>query len=210
LKSSTKIIALGAACAACCALPVAGPLLAGALAGSALASLGLDTLEWSAGLGAAGLVVFLLPQRRRPGRVSSSASIEDFCGCSGVGNSAQSAQATELAPIACTLTASDFKERVSWIRDLAGESLLRVRREPLALHLTYDVAAADRVREMVRNEEACCAFLRFDLRSAARGIHLTITAPEGARETANELFAYFAPEVAHSTPQSPPTQKEPV
>jgi hypothetical protein len=210
LKSSTKIIALGAACAACCALPVAGPLLAGALAGSALASLGLETLEWSAGLGAAGLVVFLLLQRRRPGRVSSSASIEDFCGCSGVGNSAQSAQATELAPIACTLTASDFKERVSWIRDLAGESLLRVRREPLALHLTYDVAAADRVREMVRNEEACCAFLRFDLRSDARGIHLTITAPEGARETANELFAYFAPELAHSTPQSPPTQKEPV
>ena len=47
--------------------------------------------------------------------------------------------------------------------------------------------------EMVRKEQACCAFLRFDLRGDARGTYLTITAPEGAGETANELFGHFAP-----------------
>jgi hypothetical protein len=188
---------------------VASPLFAGAFAGSASARLGLETVEWIAGLGAGGIAAFLLLRRWGPWRISGCASI-DSCGCSGVSSAAQSVQATELAPIACTLTPGEFKERVSWIRDLAGESLLCVRREPLALHLTYDVAAADRVCEMVRNEEACCAFLRFNLRSDARGIHLTITPPEGAREIANELFAHFAPELARSKSPSTPTQKEPV
>jgi hypothetical protein len=210
LKSPTKIIALGFACAACCALPVAGPLFAAAFAGSASARLGLETVEWIVGLGASGIAAFLLLRRRRPGRASISASIEASCGCSGVGSAAQSVQATELAPIACTLTAGDFKKRIAWVRDLASESLLQARREPLALHLTYDVAAAGRVREMVRKEEACCAFLHFDLRSDACGTYLTITAPEGARETANELFAYFAPDLARSKSPSTLTQKEPV
>jgi hypothetical protein len=81
-----------------------------------------------------------------------------------------------------------------------------VRREPLALHLIYDTSAADRVSEMVRKEEACCEFLRFDLREAASGIHLTITAPEEAREAANELFAHFTPELARS--EVPPSRMQ--
>ncbi len=179
MKTSTKIIALGAACAACCALPVAGSLLAGVFAGSALPSLGLGTVEWI---------------------------VENACGCSGSTIIAELVETAKHAPIACTLTPCDFKERVNWIRDLACESLLHVRREPLALHLIYDTSAADRVREMVRKEEACCEFLRFDLREAANGIHLTITAPEEAREAANELFAHFTPELARS--EVPPSRMQ--
>lgn len=200
LKNTTKIIALGTACAACCALPLAGPLLVGAFAGSAIFAFGAESLEWIAGLAAAGIAAFLLLRFWRSARASGEAANTD-CGCS------PASKTTGPAPIACTLTQGDFKERIEWIRDLAQESLLDVRREPLALHLTYDAAAAARVREMVGKEQACCAFLHFDLRDDARGVHLTITAPEEEREAANELFAHFAPELARS--QSPSTQKDP-
>ena len=55
----------------------------------------------------------------------------------------------EAAPIACTLTRGDFKDRASWIRELASRSLRAARRTPLALHLTYAPEAAAQVRELV-------------------------------------------------------------
>jgi len=44
---------------------------------------------------------------------------------------------------------------------------------------------------MVAGEQHCCAFLDFDLREDADAVHVTITAPENAREAADELFAQF-------------------
>ena len=61
---------------------------------------------------------------------------------------------------------------------------------------------------MVRKEGACCAFLDFDLHENAQGIHLSITAPENARDAANDLFAHFAPDLVAS--HSSATQKETV
>jgi len=49
-----------------------------------------------------------------------------------------------------------------------------------------------------------------DLHEDARGVHLTTTAPNEAREVANELLAHFAPELARSQLPSSSTQKEPV
>jgi hypothetical protein len=60
---------------------------------------------------------------------------------------------------------------------------------------------------MVRKQEACCAFMRFDLREE-RGTHLTIVVPQQAREAANEWLAHFAPELVRSQISSSPTQKE--
>jgi len=111
--------------------------------------------------------------------------------------------------LACTLTTGDLDERVNGIRALASESLLRVRREPLAPHLTYAADTAERVCEMVRKEEACCFFLRFDLFEDAHGIHLSVIAPEEARAAARELFIHFAPELARSELLPSPSQKEP-
>lgn len=209
MNNSTKIIALGGACAACCAIPLAGPLLFGAFAGSALFAFGAEVLAWMAGLAASGIAAFVLLRLWRSARTPAHAA-HTACGCSTATNLIQPNDESSCAPIACTLTPGDFKDRIAWIRDLARESLLDVRREPLVLHLTYDAAAAVRVREMVGKEQACCAFLRFDLREDARGVHLSITAPEEAREAANDLFAHFAPELARSRSQSPSTRKEPV
>lgn len=109
--------------------------------------------------------------------------------------SASSTHDTALA-IACTLGADDFKERVAGIRDLARRSLRRSEREPLTLRLTYDRDALDKVQDLVAKEADCCAFLDFDLRHDAAGVHLAITAPASAAEAADELFAHFAPELA--------------
>jgi hypothetical protein len=203
VKPLNVILGLAGACAACCAIPLAAPLIGGLAAGGLIVSFG-EGGELIAAFSVAGLFAFLIWRYRRSQRAAHE-SASEACGCAAPANTLQD---PEPAPIACTLTQGDFKERVQWIRKLSHESLRDVHREPLALHLTYDVSAAPRVREMVRKEEACCAFLHFDLREDAQGVHLSITAPENVREAANELFAHFAPELAAS--QSSATQKETV
>jgi hypothetical protein len=48
------------------------------------------------------------------------------------------------------------------------------------------------VRAMVASEQRCCAFLTFDVREQPDVLHVTITAPENARDAADELFEHFA------------------
>jgi hypothetical protein len=100
---------------------------------------------------------------------------------------------TEAPPIACTLNPSEYKDRLAWIGSLTRDTLRGHERRDLVLDLRYAPEAAARVREMVRNEQACCSFLSFDLREASDEIRLTITAPEAAREAADVLFEQFLP-----------------
>lgn len=202
MKPLGLLLGLAGACAVCCAIPLAAPLIGGLAAGGLIASFGEGGGRIAA-LGVGGLVAFLIWRYWRAQRAAHDGAAGVGCGCAAPENTRRD---LAPAPIACTLTQDDFKERVQWIRDLATESLRDARREPLALHLTYDVSAAPRVREMVRKEEACCAFLHFDLREDANGVHVGIAAPERARDAANELFAHFAPELAAS--QSTSTQTE--
>jgi hypothetical protein len=109
---------------------------------------------------------------------------------------------TETAPLACTLAPGAYRDRMAWIRDLTTRSLRDHRRDGLALHLTYDAEAAERVREFVQRERACCGFLAFDLRQDADAARLTVTAPEEAREAADLLFEQFLP-LASSAPADP-------
>jgi hypothetical protein len=97
------------------------------------------------------------------------------------------------APIACTLTPGDYKTRLAWIADLTREALRSQARRDLELELVYSADAAERVREMVRLEQDCCAFLTFDLDQRPDEIRLTIKAPERAREAADMLFGQFLP-----------------
>lgn len=95
--------------------------------------------------------------------------------------------------IACTLTPGDYKARLGSIAALAREALRSHTRGDLELELVYAANAAERVREMVRKEQDCCAFLTFDLVERADEIRLTIKAPERAREAADMLFGQFLP-----------------
>ncbi len=99
-------------------------------------------------------------------------------------------------PVACSLAAGDYKARIAWIADLNAAALHAHRRDDLRLELTYAADARDRVGEMVRREQDCCAFLTFEVRETRDGVRLTITAPERARGAADDLFAPFLPVAA--------------
>ena len=97
----------------------------------------------------------------------------------------------EARPIACTLAPGAFKDRLASIAALNKDALRKYERRDLLLELSYALEARERVHEMVRNEQTCCAFLVFELREAGSEIRLTITAPEMAREAADTLFEQF-------------------
>lgn len=97
----------------------------------------------------------------------------------------------EPSPIACTLTSGAFKERMGWMAALNRDALRKYTRRDLVLERSYAPEARERVREMVRNEQRCCAFLGFELHEGASEIRLTVTAPETVREAADTLFEPF-------------------
>ena len=94
-------------------------------------------------------------------------------------------------PIACTLTPGDLRERLVLIQALAAEALVGYDRDGLVLALRYAPESVERVRAMVASEQHCCAFLTFDVKERPDIVHVTITAPERAREAADELFEQF-------------------
>jgi hypothetical protein len=95
------------------------------------------------------------------------------------------------APIACTLGAGAYQERLAWIAELNRSALRGARREGARLILTYDPRVAARVHEMVRREQECCAFLRFEFNEGGNGLTLVVTAPEAARDVLDAIFDPF-------------------
>lgn len=179
-----------AAGAACCVVSIVPAVLAG----TSLVAIGGAASTWGLWIAALALPVvglYLLSRRKAaPNADFQTLMVEDSCGC---GPSCDTAS-DEERPIACTLDASDFKERAASIRDLARRSLRHSSRTPLTLTLTYESKALDEVRDLVAREQTCCAFLSFDLKNNASGVFLTITAPKSAAESADVLFDHFAPE----------------
>lgn len=98
---------------------------------------------------------------------------------------------TSETPVACTLGARDYAERIRWIAALNERSLRRHEQSDLTLRLIYGTAARADVERLVAQERACCAFLHFDVADSSEGLVLSITAPERAREAAEEIFGEF-------------------
>jgi hypothetical protein len=94
-------------------------------------------------------------------------------------------------PIACTLAPGDLRVRLDSIQALTHEALMGYTRDGLTLALRYAPGTIERVRAMVAGEQKCCAFLNFDVRQQSDALLVTITAPENARDAADELFAQF-------------------
>lgn len=185
--------ALFLACAACC-LPLLAPLLAWlGLAGMALTG----PVGMAVGLLGAGALVWLtVVRRRRPTQCQVETSTNSTCqtGCAGSGESGKGVVEHRPAPIACTLSSADFKGRALWLSELKERALISHRVEGLCVHLSYRLEAAADVEKMVQQEQACCAFLHFDLRRTATGMELTVTAPVEAAADARALFAHFLPD----------------
>ncbi|AZI37678.1 hypothetical protein NT2_06_02180 [Caenibius tardaugens NBRC 16725] len=107
-------------------------------------------------------------------------------------------QVTGAVPIACTLDRGGLEARMTWIADLNTRALKAARRGDLQLELDYAPAALADVRQMMAQEQQCCAFLSFDIAERENMVTLAITAPEGARDAAEQLFASFQEKAGQS------------
>lgn len=186
MNNTTKLAGVGlVACAACCATPLLTVAAGASVAAGATATWGPLALLVLLPLGS----LILLSRRQAIAREGTFAmSTVGQCGCGSC-----STEEKKDAPIACTLDAGDFKARTAQIEMLAPRHLLHVSRQPLSIELTYATEALEELRELVRKEAECCAFLNFDLTETREGASLKVTAPEAARDAADMLFAHFAP-----------------
>jgi hypothetical protein len=101
-------------------------------------------------------------------------------------------------PIACTLTPAAMGDRVAWLRRLGRESLLEGKRTDSGLDLRFHAEAEGEVREWVRAEQACCAFLGFDLGPADDELRLRVTGPPGSEPVLDGLLAALTATTAAS------------
>ena len=81
-------------------------------------------------------------------------------------------------PIACTLSASDLKDREGAWKKLMGSGLVRRDLAPGGIRLQAAPGAAAALMELIDLERECCAWIHFEVTSASV---VTMTA-EGAGE----------------------------
>jgi hypothetical protein len=89
------------------------------------------------------------------------------------------------------LAAGDLRDRLAWIAELNRDALRGYHRADLLLRLRYAPHAVRRVRELVRREQVCCAFLKFEMHEAPDEVTLTIRAPDAARSMGDVFFEPF-------------------
>lgn len=85
--------------------------------------------------------------------------------------------------IACNLAPADYRRRLEWIERLNVTALCDQHRKGSAVELTYDRAAAARVRQFVRAEQECRPLLDFSIREDETTLVVTIQTPEDADVT---------------------------
>ena len=98
----------------------------------------------------------------------------------------------EDVPIACSLSSPEYQTRIRRFAILNRDFLLKSCRLELGLELTYSLAATEELRDLVRLEEECCPFLRFQLQPRETSITLSITVPDSARDSVDVLLQPFS------------------
>lgn len=168
------------ACGACC-VPLAS--MAIAALGLGAISRGMDEVV-SLIVGATLVLISVLlwfRSRKKPRSCTSSGS---QCGC----------EPAIKAPIACTLTPGEFKERSTWLKDLSSRALLsHVIFTDHAL-LRYRLDARADVETMVKLERACCAFLEFDINEVEDHLLVTIKARDQDVGDLSILLSHLTPD----------------
>jgi hypothetical protein len=85
-------------------------------------------------------------------------------------------------PLACSLDAAAFAEREARWRALSARALVGRERLAEGVRLRYRAGAAEELRELVRLEGECCAFLDLRLAESAEHITLEVSGPPEAAE----------------------------
>jgi hypothetical protein len=164
--------AVAVGCGACC-MPLVTPFVLSLLAGAGIYRFGGASGMWSGVIAGVAALFFLAvwKARQRRRRPNSAAR----------------------APVACTLSATDFKGRAVWLRELTERSLVSHRVDGERLFLSYQLDAREDVEKMVRQERECCGFLTYELTRGAESLDVIVTAPAGTSADAHALFAHLIP-----------------
>jgi hypothetical protein len=96
-------------------------------------------------------------------------------------------------PIACSLDADALRERLAEIEALGAERLIDRTREGErhVLRFRRDTETERRLEAIIAAESRCCAFLDLELTRRDGELVLTLAAPNGGEEVADELAARF-------------------
>lgn len=101
---------------------------------------------------------------------------------------------TEGTPIACSLGASDLRQRLNEIAEVGADSLIErdTKGERHLLSFRPDPETRRRLEAIVAAEANCCSFLDLSLEEQSGQIVLSVSAPEDGQPVADELAAAFA------------------
>ncbi len=94
-------------------------------------------------------------------------------------------------PIACSLDASAYEQRVNTISRLNAQGWRAQERDGRTLLLTYAAEMMQQVRQLVAKESHCCAFLTFKIEESDGHVRLAIHAPEVSFDEVDAFFALF-------------------
>jgi hypothetical protein len=99
----------------------------------------------------------------------------------------------EQTPIACSLTADDYRRRLESIRKVGHESLLSVNESAAGIALRFRNSHGTRsdLRTIVDAEASCCPFLSLRVDETADELILTVTAPPEAAPVVADLVRSF-------------------
>lgn len=101
---------------------------------------------------------------------------------------------TDDTPLACSLGASELRERLAAIAEVGAGSLISREFDGDRHLLRFQASAEARVRleEIVAAEAKCCSFLDLALTDNEDELVLSIAAPQDAQVLADELAGAFA------------------
>ncbi|MFC7921333.1 MerR family transcriptional regulator [Streptomyces cinereoruber] len=98
----------------------------------------------------------------------------------------QEAERWRTAPVACSLTGEDLRERTArWREAVGGASRAEA---PEGLRLTLPADRVVRIAELAAAEQRCCPFFDFRLHLDGPVLHLEVRAPAEGRTLLADLF----------------------
>lgn len=100
---------------------------------------------------------------------------------------------TEGTPIACSLGASDLRQRLNEIAEVGTDSLIErsADGERHLLRFRSDAETRRRLEAIVAAEAKCCSFLGLSLEEQGGELVLSISAPQDGQPIADGLAAAF-------------------
>ncbi|WP_354700480.1 hypothetical protein DSM112329_00759 [Paraconexibacter sp. AEG42_29] len=99
----------------------------------------------------------------------------------------------DATPIACSLDARDYAERLAQMTALGAEALIDSRRDGAHAELRFTAVPGgrDRVAAIAAAEEECCAFLHMKVVDEPNEVKLTIDGPADAAVVIEDLVDAF-------------------